>query len=266
MKKRKKGGARDAAYKVIIVALVGIIAVSGYKVATGLWGYYSDRQDYKKVEKTAKVDPNQFTGVIDFDALHDIDPNVAGWLYSKDTIINYPVAKGADNDYYLHHNIYGEAAGAGTLFIDCNNQDDLGDFNTIIYGHHMKDGSMFGSLQSYKEQDYYDQHSQLEYVTPTGRYHLQVISFYTTPAVSDTYKTSFADDQAKQDFLDMTVSKSEITPKYTATISDKLITLSTCAYEYDQARYVAVCKAVPWTDKEIAKGQKLQKQIDAQKQ
>lgn len=81
MKKRKKGGARDAAYKVIIVALVGIIAVSGYKVATGLWGYYSDRQDYKKVEKTAKVDPNQFTGVIDFDALHDIDPNVAGWLY-----------------------------------------------------------------------------------------------------------------------------------------------------------------------------------------
>ncbi len=260
--KKKKSGSKalDLAYKIIIAALIGIILVSGYKVATGLWQYHTARQGYKEVQKTASVDPDQVTGVVDFDALHKIDPNIKGWLYSKDTIINYPVAKGSDNDYYLHHDIKGNWTVTGTLFIDVANQDNFGDFNTVIYGHHMKDGSMFGSLRKYKDQSYYDQHSQLEYITPEGKYHLQVISFYTTPAVSDTYKVAFNSDQEKQDFLNMTVSKSEIKPKYSADIKDHLVTLSTCAYEYDEARYVAVCKAVPWTKGEIKKGEAAEKQ------
>ena len=261
---------RNGALNVITVCLIGIILVSGYKIGKTMWEYHVAKSAYTNIsEKTAKVDPKQFTGVVDWKALKKVNPDVQGWLYQKDTVINYPVVQGTDNDTYLHTRFDKQWSGGGTLFVDCRMEKDFKGFNSIIYGHHMKDGSMFRSIRGYtKEDGYYDKHKTLELATPHGNYHLVVFSAFITKATDeDTYKMTY-DEAEKQAYIDRAWERSELPitrDSVDVTKNDRLVTLSTCAYDYEEARYIVMCKMVPWTKAEMQAGKDTQKQIDAQK-
>lgn len=261
---------RNGALNVITVCLIGIILVSGYKIGKTMWEYQVAKSAYTNIsEKTAKVDPKQFTGVVDWKALKKVNPDVQGWLYQKDTVINYPVVQGTDNDTYLHTRFDKQWSGGGTLFVDCRMEKDFKGFNSIIYGHHMKDGSMFRSIRGYtKEDGYYDKHKTLELATPHGNYHLVVFSAFITKATDeDTYKMTY-DEAEKQAYIDRAWERSELPltrDSVDVTKNDRLVTLSTCAYDYEEARYIVMCKMVPWTKAEVQEGKDAQKQIDAQK-
>lgn len=261
---------RNGALNVITVCLIGIILVSGYKIGKTMWEYQVAKSAYTNIsEKTAKVDPKQFTGVVDWKALKKVNPDVQGWLYQKGTVINYPVVQGTDNDTYLHTRFDKQWSGGGTLFVDCRMEKDFRGFNSIIYGHHMKDGSMFRSIRGYtKEDGYYDKHKTLELATPHGNYHLVVFSAFITKATDeDTYKMTY-DEAEKQAYIDRAWEQSELPitkNSVDVTKNDRLVTLSTCAYDYEEARYIVMCKMVPWTKAEVQAGKDAQKQIDAQK-
>lgn len=261
---------RNGALNVITVCLIGIILVSGYKIGKIMWEYQVAKSAYTNIsEKTAKVDPKQFTGVVDWKALKKVNPDVQGWLYQKGTVINYPVVQGTDNDTYLHTRFDKQWSGGGTLFVDCRMEKDFKGFNSIIYGHHMKDGSMFRSIRGYtKEDGYYDKHKTLELATPHGNYHLVVFSAFITKATDeDTYKMTY-DEAEKQAYIDRAWERSELPitrDSVDVTKNDRLVTLSTCAYDYEEARYIVMCKMVPWTKAEVQAGKDAQKQIDAQK-
>lgn len=261
---------RNGALNVITVCLVGIILVSGYKIGKTLWDYQVAKSAYTNIsEKTAKVDPKQFTGVVDWKALKKVNPDVQGWLYQKGTVINYPVVQGTDNDTYLHTRFDKQWSGGGTLFVDYRMEKGFKGFNSIIYGHHMKDGSMFRSIRGYtKEDGYYDKHKTLELATPHGNYHLVVFSAFITKATDeDTYKMTY-DEAEKQAYIDRAWERSELPitrDSVDVTKNDRLVTLSTCAYDYEEARYIVMCKMVPWTKAEVQAGKDAQKQIDAQK-
>lgn len=261
---------RNGALNVITVCLIGIILVSGYKIGKTMWEYHVAKSAYTNIsEKTAKVDPKQFTGVVDWKALKKVNPDVQGWLYQKGTVINYPVVQGTDNDTYLHTRFDKQWSGGGTLFVDCRMEKDFKGFNSIIYGHHMKDGSMFRSIRGYtKEDGYYDKHKTLELATPHGNYHLVVFSAFITKATDeDTYKMTY-DEAEKQAYIDRAWERSELPitrDSVDVTKNDRLVTLSTCAYDYEEARYIVMCKMVPWTKSEVQAGKDAQKQIDAQK-
>lgn len=261
---------RNGALNVITVCLVGIILVSGYKIGKTMWDYQVAKSAYTNIsEKTAKVDPKQFTGVVDWKALKKVNPDVQGWLYQKGTVINYPVVQGTDNDTYLHTRFDKQWSGGGTLFVDCRMEKDFKGFNSIIYGHHMKDGSMFRSIRGYtKEDGYYDKHKTLELATPHGNYHLVVFSAFITKATDEnTYKITY-DEAEKQAYIDRAWEQSELPitrDSVDVTKDDRLVTLSTCAYDYEEARYIVMCKMVPWTKAEVQAGKDAQKQIDAQK-
>lgn len=261
---------RNGALNVITVCLIGIILVSGYKIGKTMWEYHVAKSAYTNIsEKTAKVDPKQFTGVVDWKALKKVNPDVQGWLYQKDTVINYPVVQGTDNDTYLHTRFDKQWSGGGTLFVDCRMEKDFKGFNSIIYGHHMKDGSMFRSIRGYtKEDGYYDKHKTLELATPHGNYHLVVFSAFITKATDeDTYKMTY-DEAEKQAYIDRAWERSELPitrDSVDVTKNVRLVTLSTCAYDYEEARYIVMCKMVPWTKAEVQAGKDAQKQIDAQK-
>lgn len=261
---------RNGALNVITVCLIGIILVSGYKIGKTMWEYHVAKSAYTNIsEKTAKVDPKQFTGVVDWNALKNVNPDVQGWLYQKGTVINYPVVQGTDNDTYLHTRFDKQWSGGGTLFVDCRMEKDFKGFNSIIYGHHMKDGSMFRSIRGYtKEDGYYDKHKTLELATPHGNYHLVVFSAFITKATDeDTYKMTY-DEAEKQAYIDRAWERSELPitrDSVDVTKNDRLVTLSTCAYDYEEARYIVMCKMVPWTKAEVQAGKDAQKQIDAQK-
>lgn len=261
---------RNGALNVITVCLIGIILVSGYKIGKTMWEYQVAKSAYTNIsEKTAKVDPKQFTGVVEWKALKKVNPDVQGWLYQKGTVINYPVVQGTDNDTYLHTRFDKQWSGGGTLFVDCRMEKDFKGFNSIIYGHHMKDGSMFRSIRGYtKEDGYYDKHKTLELATPHGNYHLVVFSAFITKATDeDTYKMTY-DEAEKQAYIDRAWERSELPitkNSVDVTKNDRLVTLSTCAYDYEEARYIVMCKMVPWTKAEVQAGKDAQKQIDAQK-
>ncbi len=260
---------RNGALNVITVCLIGIILVSGYKIGKTMWEYHVAKSAYTNIsEKTAKVDPKQFTGVVDWKALKKVNPDVQGWLYQKGTVINYPVVQGTDNDTYLHTRFDKQWSGGGTLFVDYRMEKDFKGFNSIIYGHHMKDGSMFRSIRGYtKEDGYYDKHKTLELATPHGNYHLVVFSAFITKATDeDTYKMTY-DEAEKQAYINRAWEQSELPitrDSVDVTKNDRLVTLSTCAYDYEEARYIVMCKMVPWTKAEVQAGKDAQKQIDAQ--
>lgn len=181
---------------------------------------------------------------VDMAYLKSASPNIVGWLYSPGTVIDYPVVRSEDNSYYLTHLADGSANRNGCLFIDCGNAVDFSDDNTIIYGHHMQSGAMFASLVNYADQDYYEAHPYLYLVADGVPYRIDVFSGYDA-AVSDTaYSRSFA---AKQDFaqwMRQVAAKSDFQADLELTTDDRIVTLSTCAYSFDNARYVLHGKLV----------------------
>ncbi len=155
--------------------------------------------------------------------------------------INYVVAQAGDNDYYLHRLLNGAEAKAGTLFMDYQNHSDFSDWNTMIYGHHMKNGTMFASLVKYQDQEYYEKHPVMYLYTPGQRMKLEILAGYTTD-IEDSVYTIPTTKEGRDELVKHVLQKSNFTSKASVTGEDKLVTLSTCTYEYENARFVVIGK------------------------
>ncbi len=236
-------------FKIAVLVLLCVIGFSAYKIGTIVYGYLQGREAYSAIAEeagTAEAARAEKDDVeVQFGKLRKKYPDVKAWIYSKGTIINYPVAQGRDNDWYLHRTLDGEWNGAGTLFIDRNNEKPFEDFLTIIYGHHMCDGSMFGSLVKYRDEDYYQEHKKLRLYTPEQNYDLEVIGVCTIPATSEMYKYDFDDDDAKAEYIRWIEDTTETVCDEHADTDDNIVMLSTCTYEFDDARLVVFGKLSP---------------------
>lgn len=237
-KTSKSNSVRRMAMRVIIVCLAGIMLVSGWRVYTIIRGYLADRAVYDKISEEAGDD-------IDFDALRKINPDVIGWLYYEDTIIDYPVVQGENNEMYLSMLFDRTWGGCGTLFADCITEAPFRQFNTIVYGHHMKDGTMFACLKELRDSEYCAKHPKLELSTPDGKFDLEIWAFLNEPADSNIYLTNIKYEEDKQAYLDLIESLASYTTNVEVSTGDRLVMLSTCAYEFEEARYIVVCKMVP---------------------
>jgi len=174
---------------------------------------------------------------VDFARLFEINPEVVGWIYIEGTNINYPVVKGADNDYYLNHLFDGTYNAAGCIFLDYRCSADFSDQNSVIYGHHMNDRSMFAGLMDYTNQDFYNEHSVVLLVTPNAYYKIQLFSGYVSDTRSGAWKLSFSQDEYLS-WLDGLQRKSCFEADDMPTTEDRIVTLSTCTYEFDAAKFV----------------------------
>lgn len=181
---------------------------------------------------------------IDFSALLAENEDIVGWLYCPDTPIHYPVVQGYDNAQYLRTSLTGQYLVGGTLFADYRNGALGTDRNYIIYGHNMKDDSMFGTLENYKKQSYYDAHPVLYFLTPEGDYTVELYAGLVIGQDSMLYSPE-PNGEALASFLRSAKENSTFTSPVTLSETDNLLTLSTCAYEFSGARYVLICKLVP---------------------
>ena len=231
---------RKIAVDIIMVCLAAIVL---HKI---LHDYKVSRDTYEKIAELAM--PKGFTGEINFDALHKINKDVIGWIYYENTHINYPVLRCDNNDQYLRTALDGTWAIGGSIFVEAETLKPFEQFNTIVYGHHMQDGSMFADLEKLKEPEYASKHPQLELVTPEKKYHLRVCAFLNEPSDSDIYMANISDDdeEGKQKYLDEVVDTALYTTREKMSTDDRYVILSTCAYEYEDARYIVVCKMTPW--------------------
>mgnify|MGYP000755501885 CR=1 FL=1 len=170
---------------------------------------------------------------VDFETLRENGPDIIGWLSLPDTVLNYPVTQTDNNEYYLNHLYDGTYNKVGCLFADYENRADFSDRNTIIYGHNMRDGSMFALLNRYDEQSYFDAHRQMYLVTPKGGYVMEIFAaFAAKPEESGSetspWQLSWKDDGAYTTWLTAMKERSAVESDVTVTCSDKVLTLSTC--------------------------------------
>lgn len=177
---------------------------------------------------------------VDFDALKAINPDIVGWLYSEGTNINYPVVRGSDNSYYLNHMFDGKYNASGCLFADYRIDELFESDHTIIYGHHMKNGTMFHDLDGYKDETYYQEHPTMLLLTPDKNYEIVLFAAYVASVETDAWCLDFPDENEKEKWLRNAVEKSFFSTDIQPSPTDRIITLSTCSYEFDDARLVVV--------------------------
>ncbi len=181
---------------------------------------------------------------IDFPALWQTCPDVVGWIRLNDSVIDYPVVLGEDNDFYLHHLPDGTANSAGSIMMDQANSGDFTDTVNILHGHHMRSGSMFGRLADYSQKDYYETHPIMRLYTPAGDYDIAIFAAYTVDGYTFGYPTSFEDEAAFAQFVRRAVSATPYETGVDVQYGDRILLLSTCAYAYTGARFVVMGKIV----------------------
>ncbi len=175
---------------------------------------------------------------VDFEALSQINSNIVGWIYLEGSEINYPIAQSEDNSYYLKHLFDKSSNSSGCIFLDCRNTSDFTDQHSIIYGHHMKNGTMFSGLDSYKSQEYYDAHPQILLLAPEQNYVIEIFAGYVANVQDDAWQVDFGSGDDFEDWVRRAIDRSCFTSSITLAVTDRIITLSTCSYEFSNARFV----------------------------
>ena len=176
---------------------------------------------------------------IDFAALKAINSDAAAWLYCPDTPIDYPVMRADDYDYYLSHLADGTLKANGALFIDYNNASDFSERLTVIYGHHMKSGRMFGGLKGYKNQQYFEDHPVMYLNTENQDYRVDLI-YGCVIGAGEWSEYAFMYEENLEALLAYAAENTTFRSGASYAEGDRIVALSTCSYEFDDARYVVL--------------------------
>jgi sortase B len=202
---------------------------------------YDDINDDFTKESSKKNNDSKYPAykTIDFKGLKDINEDVVAWLYIPNSNVDYPVLQGSTNNTYLHTSIYKEYLYVGTLFLDARNNPDFTDDNSIIYGHNMNDGSMFGMMEEMYlgDEDFYKNNPYVQIYTPEYKMTLHVIGIELTDRYGDRYTTTF---ETRTAYIDWLNSIKENTQKKVEEPDPKkhTITLSTCYHHGIPTRLV----------------------------
>jgi sortase B len=191
------------------------------------------------------------SGGYDLVALHEQNIDIVGWLQIKDTKINYPIMQTKSNpEYYLRRNFKKEHSVAGTPFLDYKSDINLPTLNWTIYGHNMKNGTMFHDLLKYDDEEFYKAHKTFTFdtINETGTY--EIVAVYYTQIYSNAYDgfkyynyNGITDQSSLKEFI----SGSKALSLYDTGVTvgeEQVLTLSTCAYQVDDGRFVVVAKKI----------------------
>lgn len=219
---------------ILLIICIFIFCISTWK----LYGYYRSykkaKDTYSKIAKeNVKISNNERK--IDFKKLKSQNQDIAGWIYIRGTTIDYPIVQGKDNEEYLHQDFNKKKSSSGTIFLDNNCKKDFTSDNNIIYGHHMKNGTMFAQLLKFREKSFLKKHNEIMIFTPDRTIHLKVISAYAQKA-QNKIPVTFANDKQKKAYIKKIESMSEQTIKTSRINDSHIYTFVTCSYEGEDNR------------------------------
>lgn len=187
----------------------------------------------------------------EYEAIYNKNKKLIGWIKIDDTLIDYPVMQTVNNEYYLDHNFNQEEDRNGCIFMDYQCDVIKGCDNIILYGHHMKSGKMFGTLNKYSQKAYYDEHPVIQFDTiyEKGEYQIMYVfrsKVYSEEDVNFKYY-QFINAGSEKEFNSYINEMSALSlydTGVTAAYGDELLTLSTCDYQETKGRFVVVAKKV----------------------
>ena len=243
-RKKKKGGSNIVSNIILVIAIV-VFAVSAYKLYGIFSEYNKGDKEYQKIQDLVintdkKDDTKEETFSVDFEKLLEMNSDVVGWIrFDEPSEINYPVVQGRDNEEYLKRTFEANTNKLGTLFVDVNNPGDFSGRNTFIYGHNMKNGSMFAQLLKYKDDSFYKEHPYFYIYTPDGKVRTyEIFSAGVVKDTSDSYIMDYADDAAFQTYIDYIKQQSAYPTSAEVTTASKIVSLSTCTNVRDNERFL----------------------------
>ena len=247
--KKKKSGLLS---NLILILAVCVFVFSGYQLYQIFSEYHEGKKEYEEIrelviqeepkketeeEKEPEVQP-RFT--VDFATLQQMNPDTVGWIrFEEPSEISYPVVKGRDNEEYLTRTFEANDNKLGTLFVDKDNTGTFTDRNTIIYGHNMKNGTMFAQLLKYKDQDFFEKYPYFSIYTPDGKeskYQIFVAGVVEDTAVN--YQFAFQSDEEFLNYIETIKGTSLYTPNVEIDVASQIVTLSTCTNVADEERFV----------------------------
>lgn len=266
----KRETKRNFAKNLIAVSAVLLLVSAG----TLLWQQYRnsrEEQAYQELKETVAVtgteeeretetvpetaetetetETEEYCSPVDFDALTEINEETVGWIRIPDTNIDYPIVQTDNNDTYLHTGFQGEKSQAGTIFLDCDSEADFSGWNNILYGHHMKNGSMFKHLIQFKDEDFFRNHRYFVIYTPERAIYLKTMACFYGPAEGSARRTAFQSQEAFEHFVKERVEHCAYA-EYPEEAFSSVFTLITCSYELENARTYLYASEVP--DEELA--------------
>lgn len=242
-----------------LVLLLGVLVFSSFQVAGILLRQkragelkaatrqlYGAEQGAEARYQDSQKNPQQALAAsqLRFAKFLEMNPDFVGYLALPGTEIEYPVVQGEDNTYYLYHDFAGQKQADGAIFLDSRNGWDPLDRHLILYGHNMKDNTMFGPLRGYSNQDFWQRSPYIYLDLPQGMTKWEIFSAYTTATDFYYIQTRFDSDAGFQQFLDTLQQKSVIQTGIHPSAGDHLLTLSTCSDSFDDARFVVHARQV----------------------
>lgn len=241
-----------------------ILLFSVWKLASILLGYQSGESEYKSLRKyvtEAPADPETVLADaassedeegdssdvaapmtrIDLASLQELNSDAVGWIEIPDTAISYPLVHTTDNTYYLTHTFDKKSNRSGSIFIETSNATDFSDLHTIIYGHNMKNGSMFAGLKNYDTKSYAEAHPYIYVDLADGSHCYQIFSAHEADETDITYTIGYRANDTYASFLDSLKNASLYDTGVEVTQDDSVITLSTCT-KNGEKRFVVHAK------------------------
>ncbi|PIC83980.1 class B sortase [Sporosarcina sp. P1] len=249
--------------KLMPFVYLAVFLYSGYLLVQYLYTYVESasslketQQMYEKaLENTVQVAvtegvkedaSNDYSMRPQFEELNKVNQDIVGWISVEGTNLHNPILQAEDNDFYLNRNFTRENSRAGSVFMDYRN--DITDMsrNTVLYGHAMRNDTMFGSLKKFGDQDYADEHPVIYVDTLYEGYDIEVFAAYETTIDFYYIETDFQTDEQFSDFLEEVESRSLIDMPVEVGADDRIVTLSTCnnSVNSKDKRYVVQGKLV----------------------
>lgn len=221
---------------ILLLICAAVFVFCGWQLYQYYHAYHQAEQEYEEVKEGAA---SQGDGrEIDFESLRETNEDVIGWVCADGTNIDYPIVKSHDNEEYLNRTFQGTENRSGAIFMDKNCSSDFESDNNVIYGHHMRDGSMFADLLEFRDASFLKEHHQIMVYTPDKKLKLEVISAYA--AGGDTLiPVTFASEDEKQSYLSDILEKSDVSVDVSSEDQKKigkLYTFVTCSYEEENNR------------------------------
>lgn len=244
-----------------IIFLLLFLFSTSYLIYTSVESYYIVKIQSEMSENMRRDDVSQMKKINGDEILpkfltnYKKNPQFAGWIKIEDTMIDYPVMKPTeDNNFYLTHGPDGEKSKYGAVYMDVSSNLLNSSSNWVIYGHYFADGSMFGMLKNYKDQNYYKEHPLIQFDTIYEEGIYEIIAVFTSQVYrknQDVFKYyQYTNIETKVEF-DEYVSNIEKLSLYqtgkTAKYGNSLITLSTCDYGTENGRLAIVAKKIDST-------------------
>ena len=247
--------AANALYNLVVsVLLLLAIAYSAFalwdngRIYTAAGDVQADMQKIKpQIDRAEDADSGA-----DFSELLRVNPDVCGWVTLDNTQIDYPVLQGSTNFSYINTDVYGNFALAGSIFLDSRNSRGFTDAYSLIYGHHMADSKMFGDLDLYKEESFFRENTTGSLISPGGAYQLEILAcLLVSASEKNIFEPETWQDHNISHFLAFVEGNAlhvheELLDELKASEEPfRLLALSTCSYEFTDARTIVLAVMKP---------------------